>query len=184
MLRQIAVIASFSLVMTSQAGAVGMEDDTPPAPTPTTLVCEEGMVWDADTAACVAIVESRLPAAPDRLIATVRELAYAGRHPDALTLLRRAPDQGDSMVLTYFGYVTRKMGDMAGGLAYYDRALAVAPDNHLTRAYLGLALMQMGQSDQAEMQLAEIRTRGGAGGWAASVLETALRTGDASRYDY
>lgn len=184
MLRQLALIATVSVALAVRAGAVGMEDDTPPTPTPTTLVCEEGMVWDADAAACVAIVESRLPAAPDRLIATVRELAYADRHPDALALLQRAPDQGDSMVLTYFGYVTRKMGDMAGGLAYYDRALAVAPDNHLTRAYLGLALMQMGQTQQAEMQLAEIRTRGGAEGWAASVLETALRTGDATRYDY
>lgn len=184
MIRQIALIASFGLAVTSQAGAVSMEDDTPPAPTPTTLVCAEGMVWDADAAACVEIVESRLPDAPDRLIATVRELAYAGRHPDALALLQRAPDQGDSMVLTYVGYVTRKMGDMAGGLAYYDRALAVAPDNHLTRAYLGLALLQMGQTEQAEIQLAEIRTRGGAAGWAASVLETALRTGDATSYDY
>lgn len=184
MIRQISLIASLSLVMAAPAAAVGMEEDTPPAPTPTTLECDDGMVWDTQTAACVEIVESRLPQTPDQLITTVRELAYADRHLDALALLARAPDQADTMVLTYFGYVTRKMGDMAAGLAYYDRALVAAPDNSLARAYLGLAYLQIGQRDQAMIQLAEIRARGGAGRWSEQVLAKALQDGNATRYDY
>jgi len=184
MIRQMSLIASLSLAIAAPAGAVGMDEDTPPAPTPTTVSCEDGMVWDAEAAACVEIVESRLPQTPDRLIAAVRELAYADRHLDALALLSRAPNQADTMVLTYFGYVTRKMGDMAAGLAYYDRALVAAPDNTLARAYLGLAYLQTGQREQAEIQLAEIRARGGAGRWSEQVLAQALIDGNATRYDY
>jgi tetratricopeptide (TPR) repeat protein len=184
MLRAPALAACLSLLCASQLGAVGMEDNAPPAPTATTLECPDGTVWDVERAACVEIKESRLPQTPDALITVVRELAYANRFEDALNLLHRAPDQGDTMVLTYFGYVTRKTGDMARGLGYYDRALTVAPDNLLARAYLGLAYLQTGQTELANAQLAEIMARGGAGSWSERVLAQALIDGDATRYDY
>lgn len=184
MIRQILLATGFGLALYAPAWAIGTEDETPPAPTPTTTVCADGMVWDVELAECVTIEDSRLPVTPDRLIATVRELAYAERHQDALSLLGRAPDQADTMVLTYYGYITRKTGDMAAGLAYYDRALAAAPDNLLARAYLGLAYLQTGQRARAETQLAEIRLRGGAGGWPEQVLAKALQDGNATRYDY
>lgn len=184
MIRTLVIAAAFTLGHAPFAGAVGADDDAPPTPTPTTMECPEGKVWDVERAACVAIEESRLPDSPDDLIKTVRELAYAERLNDALALLQRATDQGDTMVLTYMGYVTRKRGDMAGGLAYYDRALSVAPENHLARAYLGLAYLQIGQTDQASLQLAEIRARGGNGGWPEQALARALSGGDAAAYDY
>ena len=184
MLRAPALAACLSLLCASQLGAVGMEDTAPPAPTATTLECPDGTVWDVERAACVEIKESRLPQTPGALITVVRELAYANRFEDALNLLHRAPDQGDTMVLTYFGYVTRKTGDMARGLGYYDRALTVAPDNLLARAYLGLAYLQTGQTELANAQLAEIMARGGAGSWSERVLAQALIDGDATRYDY
>lgn len=184
MIRHILLATGFGLALSAPAWAIGTEDDTPPAPTPTTTVCADGMVWDVELAECVKIEDSRLPQTPDRLIANVRELAYAERHQDALSLLGRAPDQADTMVLTYYGYITRKTGDMAAGLAYYDRALAAAPDNLLARAYLGLAYLQTGQKTLAETQLAEIRARGGAGGWPEQVLAKALQDGNATRYDY
>lgn len=180
----LALAVSLGLLGAARSGAVGMEDDTPPAPTATTLECPEGQVWDVERATCLDIEESRLPQRPEALIATVRELAYADRLVDARALLGRAVDQGDTMVLTYLGYVTRKMGDMEIGLAHYNRALAVAPDNHLARAYLGLAHLQNGQVELAKVQLAEIRARGGAGLWSERVLAQALLDGDASRHDY
>ncbi|MEY3002871.1 MAG: hypothetical protein RLZZ491_47 [Pseudomonadota bacterium] len=182
--RSVNVIAACLMLFAPAVGAVGMDSDTPPPPTPTTTECEDGSVWDVERATCLPIVESRLPDRPAALIATVRELAYAGRHDDALALLHRAPDGNDPMVLTYFGYVTRQMGDVQAGLAYYDRALQVAPDNHLARAYLGLAHLQLGRADHAQAQLAQIRARGGRGSWPEQVLARALQTGDASTYDY
>lgn len=184
MIRPVFLATALVLAQMTPAGAVGSDDDAPPAPTPTTTECAEGLVWDTERATCVPIEQSLLPADPKALIATVRELAYAERLSDAMALLRRAPDQGDSMVLTYMGYITRKTGDMDRGLAHYDRALAMAPDNHLARAYLGLAYLQLGRTDEAALQLAEIRARGGRGGWPEQALARALTSGDATTHDY
>lgn len=184
MIRSVLLVATLVVAQVNLAGAVGSDEDAPPAPTPTTVECAEGQVWDTERATCVPIEQSLLPDTPEALIATVRELAYAGRLTDAMALLQRAPDQADSMVLTYMGYITRKTGDMDRGLAYYDRALAVAPENHLARAYLGLAYLQLGRSDEAALQLAEIRARGGSGGWPEQALARALTSGDATTHDY
>lgn len=166
------------------AWAVFPEDDTPPVATPTTIICPEGTVWDTDEALCVSIEETGLVSDPGLLLRTVRELAYAGRNADALALLARAPDPSDTMVLTYTGYATRSMGDMDRGLDYYDRALAADPDNLLARAYLGMAYLILGAKEQAHVQLAQIRARGGAGGWPDRALADAIARGPAQGQDY
>ncbi|MDG3042732.1 tetratricopeptide repeat protein [Roseicyclus marinus] len=164
--------------------AVGPEEESPPTPTPTTTICPEGQVWDVDEAACLPIIESGLIRDPAALVATARELAYAGRHGDALALLARAPDPADTMVLTYIGYSTRSLGYMSRGLAFYDRALAADPDNLLARSYLGMAYLILGSPDRAEGQLAEIRARGGDGSWPERALAEAIAGGTAEGFHY
>lgn len=143
--------------------AVMPEDDTPPAPTPTTTVCEAGSVWDADTGTCVAPEQSRLD--EDALRATARELAYADRSDDALRLLAMSAAPGSSEVLTLTAFAHGRKGDFDTALPIYGAALAADPDNLLARAYMGLALIAAGRSDEAVIQLGEIRARGGQGSW-------------------
>lgn len=183
MIRTTLLSAGFVMLTAPAALAVGPAED-PPTPTETTTQCAEGTVWDADAQGCVAIEDSAQADDPEALIATVRELAYADRHEDALALLARAPDASDTMVLTYMGYSTRSLGDMAAGLAWYDQALAADPDNLLARAYLGMARLQLGETTLAELQLAEIRARGGAGRWPERALSAAIAQGSPTGYDY
>lgn len=171
------------LCMTGAAFAVGgLDDVTPPTPTETTTTCPDGSVWDDGLGRCMAIQDSRL--APDKLIAAARELAYADRHQDAIDLLSMAADPADSMVQTYLGFAHRRAGRIDLGLDHYDRALAANPDNILARAYLGMAYVQLGDIAQAEVQLAEIRARGGADLWPDTALAAAIAAGDTTGYDY
>jgi tetratricopeptide (TPR) repeat protein len=86
-------------------------------------------------------------------------------------------DQSSDMAITYRGFATRKAGDMAGGMAFYETALAVNPDNLLTRSYMGQALVEQGDVELALAQLTEIRMRGGRGTWAEASLASAVATG-------
>ena len=60
------------------------------------------------------------------------------------------------MVLTMIGYATRKSGHYDEGLAYYDKALALNPDNVNTHEYLGEAYFEKGKKDLALVELAKI----------------------------
>lgn len=177
-IRALAVLVALYAFGVSAASAIDPDDDAPPAPTETTTRCAEGTIWDAESAACVPIAESRAPAERDRLIAVVRELAYAGRYGDAAALLARAEDRGDSLVLTYRGFVARRLGAIPTGLAYYRQALAADPDNLLARAYLGLGYLQLGARAAAQAELSQIRRRGGIGGWPERALAAAIAQGD------
>jgi tetratricopeptide (TPR) repeat protein len=172
-----------AVAIAGAALAVGPED-APPAPTPTTTICPDGKVWDTREALCVPISESGLVTDPEGFIRTVRELAHAGRHADALALLARAPDPDDTMVLTYRGFSTRSLGYMRRGLDLYDRALAADPDNLLARSYMGMAYLIIGAPHRAEAQLAEIRARGGTGHWPERALAAAIAQGAVDGFDY
>ncbi len=91
--------------------------------------------------------------------------------------------EGDTdRVLTYKGFANRKAGRLEEGLAYYDAALQVNPDNLLARSYLGQALVEMGEMQLAQVQLDEIVARGGAGHWPATALQKAIETGQTYTY--
>jgi hypothetical protein len=49
---------------------------------------------------------------------------------------------------------------------------------------MGMAWLIQGQPGQARTQLAEIRARGGAGGWPEQALAAAIEQGSADGYDY
>lgn len=177
-----ALLSTALILAAGAALAVGDEDDTPPRPTETTTQCPEGAVWDGGRNACVIIRDSRL--SPETLMQNARELAYAGRHDDAIALLALADSQEDSMVQTYLGFSHRSAGRMAEGLAHYERALNLDPDNLLARSYLGMAYVQMGATRDARVQLEEIEARGGTGRWPHEALAAAIRTGTTAGYDY
>ena len=155
--------------------AAGSADPAPPKPTATTQQCAEGLVFDLATKTCLPPEDSTND--DSARMNDVRELAYDGRYADALRVLDTMQDQSDDMVITYRGFATRKSGDMASGMAFYRTALAVNPDNLLTRSYMGQALVEQGQTDLALAQLTEIRMRGGRGTWAETSLASALATG-------
>ena len=162
------------------AHAAGTETNTPPTPSPTTTQCEEGKIWDAPTETCVDARDSRLD--DDTLYDAAREMAYAGRYDYAGTALDSMSDQQDTRVLTYRGFIARQTGDWSAAQAFYDAALIASPDNILARAYMGMGLLQNGDRDAADVQLAEIRARGGVGTWPEQALETALLGGQI--FDY
>ena len=65
-------------------------------------------------------------------------------------------NQNDSMVLTMTGYANRKLGKFDEGMAYYQRALTIDPDNVDTREYLGEAYVETGRIDLAKAELANV----------------------------
>lgn len=87
-------------------------------------------------------------------------LAKSGRYAEALTFLAKA-DQDDPRVLNYTGFVTRKMGDVAGAMVFYRKALALDPSHTTARAYMGEAMLQQGDVGGAKRELAEIAARCG-----------------------
>ncbi len=170
-----------ALVTTATAAfAVGSEDNSPPAPTPTTVTCEDGQVWDEETSTCVAIEQSSL--SEELLRETARELAYADRSDDALALLAMSEAPEASEVLTLTAFAHGRAGDYETALPIYTAALTADPDNLLARAYMGLALIASGQTYAAEAQLREIRARGGYGSWPDRALSQGLEAGEPIGY--
>lgn len=170
----------FAAALPLAAYAAGSDDTAPPAPTETTTTCAKGQIYDAGTKKCKNPEDASLD--DDVRFEAVRELAYAGRYSDALATLD-AMQEGDSdRSLTYRGFITRKAGNMAGGMAFYARALTVNPDNILARSYMGQALVEQGDIAAAARQLDEIRNRNGTGTWAETALSHAVGTGQTVSY--
>lgn len=178
-MRLIAAAVTFCLLPFA-ALAAGSDDTEPPPATQTSTECVKGQVWDEATKSCVDAESGQLD--DDTRFRAVRELAWAGRPEDALIVLSAMTEGQTDRVLTYIGFANRKAGRMAEGLAAYDAALALNPDNLLCRSYLGQAYVEIGQIDLAQLQLDEIRARGGAGLWAETALQSAIQTGETHSY--
>lgn len=175
-----ALACAMALAAGSVAFAVGSDDDAPPVPTETTEVCEEGLVWDAELSACVAIEEAGL--SEDAALRAVRELAHFGRPADARALLLHLEGSTDERVLTYLGFTARLLGNQEEAMLWYATALSANPDNLLARSYRGMALLEAGDIQGAWQELIEIRERGGAGTWPDRALAQAIRTGNPITY--
>lgn len=171
---------ALALTLPVSAIAAGGATTTPPEPTETTKTCKGKKVWDAEKKRCVRPQQSSLD--QQSLMNAVRELAYADRQQDAQAVLRAMANQSDSMVLTYWGFTHRKLGNSALANAYYDQALEQDPDNLLARSYLGQGYVEQGQFGLALAQWKEIRARGGADSWAEASLRNALETGASYNY--
>lgn len=155
--------------------AAGSGSSTAPKPSETTTTCAEGLVFDLATQTCMSPEDSTND--DSAMMDAVRELAHFGRLADAARVLDQMSDQQDDLVLTYRGFITRKLGDMEGGMAFYAAALTQNPDNILARSYMGQAYVELGETEMAQAQLSEIRARGGRGTWAEFSLRQAVGSG-------
>ncbi|NNE89803.1 MAG: tetratricopeptide repeat protein [Silicimonas sp.] len=158
--------------LASAAFAAGGDEDTPPTPTQTTTVCEDNQVYDEETKSCVAADEQSLH--DTQRYNAVRELAYAGDYDRALSVLAAAKNPMDPRFLNYQGFISRKQGDIAKAIFFYQQALAIDPDYNLARSYMGQGLFAAGDIAGAEAQLSEIAARGGKQGWPYRALAMTL----------
>lgn len=191
------LLATALIALPTFAFAVGAGDSittSPPKKTETTKDCLSERQWDPEIKKWVRYSKPvngvwdpnlRKCIRPDKASYldsqlrqdAIRELAYAGRYDEAQQVLSSMPDQTDDLVLTYWGFTYRKMGDLALGNQYYRKALQLNPDNILARSYMGQGFVEAGETDLAVEQWREIVARGGEGTWAESSLREAIRTG-------
>lgn len=181
------------------AMAAGEETPTPPKATKTTEDCFKEKqwdpeikkwvkfsapvngVWDATLKKCIR-PDRASHLDPDTLYDAVRELAYAGRYSEAQSVLSAMPDQTDDRVLTYQGFINRKLGNLDSAMMFYSAALERNPDNLLARSYMGQGFVENGDLDAARVQLAEIEARGGGYNWAGTSLRKAIYLGKTFNY--
>lgn len=179
-MRLTAVLFTALLPTSLFAAGSGTPSTPAPKPTKTTKTCTGVKVWDASTKKCVNPQGSSLD--QDSLGQAVRELAYAGRNADAQGVLHAMSDQNSDLVLTYWGFTHRKLGNVDQAMMFYNRAISRNPDNLLARSYLGQGLVEQEDFIGARAQLLEIRARGGQGGWPEQSLTKAIETGTTYNY--
>jgi hypothetical protein len=151
--------------------------------TGTETVAETATKTEVDPAKTGACVDPQSGALDDdTLYKAARELAYAEQYPETLKVLAQMSDPQDDRVLTYLGFVHRKMGDAKLGNAYYRQAIAKNPDNLLARSYMGQGFVESGEAKLARAQLIEIRLRGGRDTWPETSLRLAIESGKTSSY--
>ncbi len=173
-MRNLIIFAGAFCILSAPAFAVGSNDETPPSPTETSTVCEDGQIYDEDSKECVAADKQSLN--DDQRYRAVRELAYAGDYSRALGVIETA-SSGDPRFLNYRGFIARQEGRWSEALGYYQVALEIDPDYLLARSYMGMGYAAEGDRAAARVQLAEIRTRGGKNTWAYVALKRAIVKG-------
>ncbi len=167
------------LLTGAPAFSAGSDSTEPPKATNTTIVCEEGFIWDEELQECV--VPEEVDLSDDQIYNNARELAYDGQYDNAIRLLELAANPQDPRILNYLGFANRKAGRMELGMEFYRQALEAKPDYILARSYMGQALVQQGDLAAAQVQLAMIEGYGGRDTWAYRALELAL-DGQESNY--
>jgi tetratricopeptide (TPR) repeat protein len=115
--------------------------------------CAKGEIYNSHSSKCQT---SSSGLDNKELYTQGRDLALAGRYDEALTALKAVTNDKDAMVLTMLGYTARKMGNYDDGLAYYQRALVIEPNNVNTHEYLGEAYAEKGKLDLAKAELEKI----------------------------
>ncbi len=135
-----------TLAYAASGGGSGSSGTSTPA-------CSTGYVWSTAKSKCVKATSSNMD--DKTLYAQGRDLALAGRYQEALDALEAVKSQ-DSMVLTMIGYSKRKMGNYDEGLAFYQKALALDPNNVDTHEYLGEAYAEKGKLDLAKAELVKV----------------------------
>jgi tetratricopeptide (TPR) repeat protein len=149
----IAVAAAFglSLMMAGPAladgGGGGSSDKT---------TCPAGEVYDARSMSCVKQGSQVLP---DKVLTDYAyALAKAWRYDEALDVLNQLKNPNTPEALNYRGYVTRKMGRIDEGIAYYHKSIALDPRYAKVREYLGEAYVIKHDTARAKDQLRAIKS--------------------------
>ncbi len=84
-----------------------------------------------------------------------------GNYKEALAVAALARNTEDPRILRVTGFATRKLGDVDDAMPYYQKALAINPDDTRTRQYMGEAFISKGDMRNANAQLDEIAERCG-----------------------
>ena len=129
--------------------------------TPVDCVAQNGAGWAYSQSQGKCVKVSALD--DKELYANGRALALAGYYTSALDTLNAVRDKHDSMVLTMIGYATRKLGHTAEGIAIYQEALAIDPNNVNTHEYLGEGYIVAGRVDLAKAELSTLQNLCGTG---------------------
>jgi tetratricopeptide (TPR) repeat protein len=80
----------------------------------------------------------------------------SGKYEDGLKALDALAKPDDPRVLNWKGYATRKMGKPEEALAFYDKAIAAAPEFTPAYEYRGEAHVMLKDMDKANADLAMI----------------------------
>jgi tetratricopeptide (TPR) repeat protein len=136
--------------------------------------CPAGYV--SKNGSCVRADRGVLP--DEELYRQGRALALAHYYAEALPILMAINRTDDSMVFTMQGFAMRKLGHYQEGLALYDKALAIDPNNINTHEYMGEYYVEVGDLGRARIELAKVeRICGGTGCDQYEDLAEAIETG-------
>ena len=149
-----AVLVSLSAPAWSAGADTTRKPSAPQQPT-----CKKGYVYSTIRKKCVKTLSETVPDV--ELKAQGWALAEAGDYEAAIELFRIVADPADPEALNGLGYGNRKLGRLETGIAYYRRALALAPDYHRAREYLGEGYVAAGKVVEAKAELGEIGRRCG-----------------------
>jgi tetratricopeptide (TPR) repeat protein len=117
--------------------------------------CPSGQVYDARKMECA---RQQAGVLPDKELAEYAfVLAKVGRYQEALDILNLLKNPNTAVALNYRGYVTRKLGRLDEGIAYYHRSIALDPHYAQVREYLGEAYIIKGDMTSAKAQLLAIK---------------------------
>ncbi len=147
--RILVLAATVGVALPGAAYGVGDSDSSN-----TVNECTNGKVWDKREKKCVEPKKGALD--DDSIYEAGRDLAYAGRHDEAITVLSLASDRNDKRILNFLGYAHRKDGRLEVGIGYYRQAIDIDPTYTLVREYYGEALLMKGDVEAARAELATI----------------------------
>jgi tetratricopeptide (TPR) repeat protein len=162
----IATLAIGVLALPGIATAAGGSADEKPN-------CPPGTVLQ--NGRCVRASSGVLP--DDELYRQGRSFAKGGYYAEALPILEAVVRTDDSMVYTMRGFALRKLGRTKEGLAFYDKALALDPNNINTYEYLGEYHVETGNLALARAALSKIEAISGRDCEQYEDLAKAIETG-------
>ncbi len=150
-------VATAALVMvpiTAFAADTGGGAVTPPSSVAAPLTLG-GVTTIAPVAGAAAAVA---PTAAG-LLAEGRTAIAAKKWPEALVFLKKAAtlDPKDADIQNLLGFSTRKNGDAAGSLAFYNAALTLNPKHLGALEYQGEAYVMLGQLPKAKANMATLK---------------------------
>jgi len=168
-------IIAAALALTPTTGfSLGSDEPT------TTPTCKTGYVFSKKKKKCVRKKSTVIPDAD--LKQQGWALAYAGKYQAAISLFDLVTNKSDPEALNGLGFSHRKLGRLESGISYYKKALAINPDYHLAREYLGEGFVAAGRISLAKMQLAQIKSRCGETCKEYTLLAKVIKSGGSSNW--
>jgi tetratricopeptide (TPR) repeat protein len=117
----------------------------------------------------------------DAAVKAVKANDFAGAVGLLVKVVQKDPKNADAW--NYLGFSDRKLGKFPESLDAYQKALAIQPKHLGATEYLGELYVQMGQTDNANAQLAKLEKLCGSSCDEYKELKTAISSGKAAMLD-